>query len=74
MRHDFGEGFSKKSKREQFHYFRIARGSAYEVSSALDVADCFGVISKDHLLTGKDQCDHLAAMITRFMVSLGDRL
>ena len=65
---NFGEGFSKKSKREQHHYFRIARASAYEVSSAFDVADCFGVISQAKLVKGKDLCDHIAAMITRFMV------
>ena len=68
---NFSEGYSKKTIREQHHYFRIARASAYEVSAAFDVADCFGVISQAHLTKGKDLCDHLAAMITRFMAVPG---
>ena len=68
---NFSEGYSKKSKREQHHYFRIACGSTYEVSAAFDVADCFEVINQAHLTKGKDLCDHLAAMITRFMAVPG---
>ena len=68
---NFAEGFSKKTRREQHHYFRIARASAHESSAAFDVSDCLGIISTDHLAKGKDLCDHLAAMITRFMAAPG---
>ncbi len=68
---NFSEGFAKGTAREQARYFRIARGSAYEVSAALDVAHCFNVISETHLAKGKDLCDHLAAMLTKFKVAPG---
>ena len=68
---NFSEGFGKGTAREQARYFRIARGSAYEVSATLDVANCFKVINQDHLVQGKDICDHLAAMLTKFKVAPG---
>ena len=68
---NFSEGYGKGTPREQARFFRIARGSAYEVSATLDVARCFHVISEDNLAHGKDLCDHLAAMLTKFKVSPG---
>ena len=63
---NFGEGYGKSTPSDQRRYFRIARGSAYEVSSALDVGLEFGVIDSNHHAIGKDLCDHIAAMLTRF--------
>lgn len=63
---NFSEGYSKRSHREQRRYFDIARGSAYEVSAIFDVADRFGIIEEGLHATGKDVCDHLAAMLTLF--------
>ena len=63
---NFSEGYSKGTLREQRRFFRIARASAYEVAAILDVADRFGVIAPALHVDGKDICDHLAAMLTRF--------
>lgn len=63
---NFSEGYSKGTLREQRRFFRIARASAYEVAAIFDVAQRFGVISDKLHQDGKDICDHLAAMLTRF--------
>ena len=63
---NFSEGYGKSTPADQRRYFRIARGSAYEVSAALDVAHAFGAISELRQQAGKELCDHLAAMLTRF--------
>ena len=63
---NFAEGFSKPSAREQRRFFNISRASAYEVAAILDVALCFEVIAPEHHQRGRDLCDHLAAMLTRF--------
>lgn len=63
---NFSEGYGKSTPGEQRRYFRIARGSAYEVGAALDVGRQFGALSAQHHERGKDLCDHLAAMLTRF--------
>ena len=63
---NFSEGYGKSTPAEQRRFFRIARGSAYEVAAALDVAASFGAIERERHEQAKDVCDHLAAMITRF--------
>ena len=63
---NFSEGYGKSTPADQRRYFRIARGSAYEVGAALDVALAFGAIATEQHERGKDLCDHLAAMLTRF--------
>lgn len=63
---NFSEGYGKSTPAEQRRYFRIARGSAYEVAAALDVALAFGAVSTERQSQGKELCDHLAAMLTRF--------
>jgi four helix bundle protein len=63
---NFSEGYGKSTPADQRRFFRIARGSAYEVAAALDVAHNFGAVSDEQQAQGKDVCDHLAAMLTRF--------
>ena len=63
---NFSEGYGKSTPADQRRFFRIARGSAYEVSAALDILASFGVLSSERQAAGKDLCDHLAAMLTRF--------
>jgi len=63
---NFSEGYGKSTPGEQRRYFRIARGSAYEVAAALDVARQFEAVPPEQHARGKDLCDHLAAMLTRF--------
>ena len=63
---NFSEGYGKSTPAEQRRFFRIARGSAYEVAAALDVGLALEVVSSDANGAGKELCDHLAAMLTRF--------
>jgi len=63
---NFAEGYGKGSLAEQRRFFRIARGSACEVAAVLDVAACFGVVSATHCGRGRELCDHLARMLSRF--------
>lgn len=63
---NFSAGYGKSTPADQRRYFRIARGSAYEVAAALDVALAFGAVAKERHEQGKELCDHLAAMLTRF--------
>lgn len=63
---NFSEGYGRSTPAEQRRFFRIARGSAYEVAAALDIALGFGAVSAELQGRGKDLCDHLAAMLTRF--------
>lgn len=68
---NFAEGYAKGSLKEQRRFFRIARGSACEVAAIFDVAHTMGVIRDvDHAI-GKELCDHLARMLTRFRRSAG---
>jgi four helix bundle protein len=63
---NFAEGYAKGSAKEQRRFFRIARGSACEVAAIFDVAHVMGVMGDGDYEQGKDICDHLARMLTRF--------
>ena len=63
---NFAEGYGRQTAREQRRYFVIARGSASEVAAILDVAHGFGVLEENLHLRGRDLCDHIARMLTRF--------
>ena len=63
---NFSEGYGKSTPADQRRYFRIARGSAYEVAAALDIALGFEAVTAERQTQGKELCDHLAAMLTRF--------
>jgi four helix bundle protein len=63
---NFAEGCGKNSAAERHRFFRIARGSAYEVAAVLDVAHAFGAMDEREHAEAQDRCDHLAAMLTRF--------
>jgi four helix bundle protein len=63
---NFAEGYGKSSKRDARRYFAIARGSANEVAAIFDVAREFGVVGARAHGEGKEVCDHLARMLTRF--------
>jgi four helix bundle protein len=62
----FAEGYGKESAKDQRRFFMMARGSACEVAAALDVGYRLGVIDKDQHTQGRELCDHLARMLTRF--------
>ena len=63
---NFSEGYSKPSPREQRRFFNIAKASCYEVAAILDVAQRFGVVDEHLHEKGRDLCDHIAAMLSRF--------
>ena len=63
---NFAEGYGKQTKADQRRFFVIARGSACEVAAVLDLAYRFELIGEEQYCTGRDLCDHLARMLTRF--------
>jgi four helix bundle protein len=63
---NFSEGYSKPSPREQRRFFNIAKASCYEVAAIFDVAQRFGFIETSVHEKGRDLCDHIAAMLSRF--------
>ena len=63
---NFAEGCGKSTPRDRHRYFHSARASAYEVAAILDTAHRFGVLSAELRENGKQACDHLAAMLTKF--------
>jgi len=63
---NFSEGYPKASIKEQRRFFRMAKASCYEVAAIFDVAQRFGVIRPDLHERGRDICDHVAAMLTKF--------
>ena len=63
---NFAEGYGRNTAREQRRFFVIARGSACEVAAVLDVANAFGIVTKNEYEKAKDICDHLARMLTKF--------
>ena len=63
---NFAEGSGKRTPRDRQRFFRIAKGSAYEVAAILDVARTFGVVSQARRDAGLDICDHLGAMLSRY--------
>jgi len=63
---NFAEGYAKGSLKEHRRFYRIARGSACEVAAIFDVAHIMGVVRDREHERGKDLCDHLARMLTKF--------
>ena len=63
---NFAEGYGKSSSKDARRFFIIARGSTNEVAAILDVAQDFGVVEAQTVREGKEQCDHIARMLTRF--------
>ena len=63
---NFCEGYGKSTPRDARRYFAIARGSTNEVAAILDVALQFDVVGASRHARGKELCDHLARMLSRF--------
>ena len=63
---NFAEGCGKSSLADQRRFFRIARGSATEISAIFDVAIRLDAVSDERHALGKDLCDHLARMLILF--------
>lgn len=62
----FMEGCGRESRADRKRFFMMARGSAKEVSAILDVGHRFRIVRDDERERGRDMCDHLAAMLSRF--------
>jgi four helix bundle protein len=63
---NFAEGYGKQTNADQRRFFTIARGSACEVAAVFDLAYRFELIGEEQYGTGREMCDHLARMLTRF--------
>ena len=63
---NFAEGCGKNSPADRRRYFHNARGSAYEVAAAVDVALAFGAITAAERDNVAELCEHTCAMLTRF--------
>ena len=63
---NFAEGYGKGSTKDQRRFFMMARGSACEVAAIFDVGLRLGVIAPANHERGRELCDHLARMLTRF--------
>ena len=63
---NFAEGNGKKGLKERQRFFRIAKGSLYEVAAVYDVALSFGLIGKPFHEKVIDRCDYIAAMLSKW--------
>ena len=63
---NFAEGYGRRSRKEQHRFFDIARGSTNEVAAILDVAAGLGAIDAELQQDGRELCDHIARMLSRF--------
>ena len=63
---NFAEGNGKKSMKERQRFFRIAKGSLYEVAAVYDVALSFGFIEISFHEKVLDRCDYIAAMLSKW--------
>ena len=63
---NFAEGNGKKSMKERQRFFRIAKGSLYEVAAIYDVALSFGFIEISFHEKVIDRCDYIAAMLSKW--------
>lgn len=63
---NFVEGCGRSSPADRAHFFTVARGSAYEVSAAIDTALIRRLVSEPVACAGIDAADHVAAMLARW--------
>jgi len=63
---NFAEGNGKKGLKERQRFFRIAKGSLYEVAVVYDVALSFGFIEISFDEKVLDRCDYIAAMLSKW--------
>ena len=63
---NFAEGYGRRTKKDQRHFFDMSRGSTNEVAAILDVAAGLGGIDRELQAQGRELCDHIARMLTRF--------
>lgn len=63
---NFAEGYGKGTAKDSRRFFHIARGSANEVAAIFDVAHEFGAMTSSRYAHGKDLCDQLARMLSKF--------
>ena len=62
---NFAEGYGRRTRKDQRHFFDMARGSTNEVAAILDVAAGLGGIDEETRQVGRELCDHIARMLTR---------
>jgi four helix bundle protein len=62
----FSEGCGRRAPAERRRFFMTARGSAHEVTAALDIAAKLKAIDPDAHSRGLKLADELGAMLTHF--------
>ena len=63
---NFCEGYGKGTLKDQQRFYDMARGSTCEVAAILDAGYHLGVVAQTHQENGRELCDHLARMLSRF--------
>ena len=62
---NLSEGLPSRSAAMRERYFASARGSAYEVAAAVDVAGALGLIDEEQAAQIVALCDRVSAMLYR---------
>lgn len=71
---NIAEGTGKYTGKDKCHYYDIARGSALESASCLDVLLIRGKISKELCEGGKNLLYEIVSMLTGLIKSTSDRV
>ncbi len=64
---NIAEGNGKRSYKNKWHFFEIARGSALECAAILDILVKCQVMGVDNANTGKDLLYRIVSMLTRMI-------
>lgn len=64
---NIAEGCGRDRSKEQSYFFRIAKGSVYEVVSLLIIAGKQGVLSRQQYKEHYTEANEIAAMLTAFI-------
>jgi four helix bundle protein len=67
---NIAEGAARKSKREKQRFYEIARSSAVEIDTQLEVSVSLGYIEKDHLKDINQQLESVFKMLSKLIASM----
>ena len=69
---NIAEGNGKWSKKDRKKFFEVARGSALECASCLDILVAKRRISGDRVIQGKEQLRSIVNLLTRMIKNLSE--
>ena len=67
---NIAEGNGKWSKRDRKRFFEIARGSALECASCLDILVARQRVDRNHIAAGKEKLHSVVNLLTRMIKNL----